>query len=294
VNRTTLLPVLLAAALGAPTVAWAQSNPVLREALQLAAEGRGDSARALVNGVLAQARPGDTTYVEALFFRARIAGPADSAATDLRRVAFDYSGSRWADDALLQLSQLALTSGNPATAFELAERVRSDYPGSTLRPHAGLWAARAAFEIGEPRQACLLLDSVTTEAAGDVEFLNQVSFYRARCTAEVLAQPAPRPAAADSAAAPTAKPPATPAPAPAAIAPVRARYDVQVAATSSASAARDLARRLTAAGYRARVVLEGRLHKVRVGPYTTEAAADSAARATRRFVRGTPFVVRQP
>jgi len=79
--------------------------------MQLAAEGRTDSARRLVAAVLARTRPGDSLYVEALYSRGRLGGSADTAERDLRRVAIEYSTSRWADDAMLQLAQLALTSG---------------------------------------------------------------------------------------------------------------------------------------------------------------------------------------
>ena len=76
--------------------------------MQLAAEGRTDSARRLVAAVLARTRPGDSLYVEALYSRGRLGGSADTAERDLRRVAIEYSTSRWADDAMLQLAQLAL------------------------------------------------------------------------------------------------------------------------------------------------------------------------------------------
>ena len=167
----------------------AQDSPAIRAAAQLAAGGRNDSARALVRAVLVNSRPGDAAYVEALYWRARLATTGDSAERDLRRVAIEYSGSRYADHALLQLSQLALSAGNPAAALELATRLRSDYPGSELRSRAALWAGRAAFDVGEPRPACAYLDTARTEAASDIEFANQVRFYQARCTQAVLAPP---------------------------------------------------------------------------------------------------------
>jgi cell division septation protein DedD len=270
----------------------AQDNPAVRAAVQLAAEGRGDSARALVAAVLVHSRPGDSTFVEALYWRARLSTTGDSAERDLRRVAIEYSGSKYADDALLQLSQLALAAGNAASALELSTRLRSDYPGSALRPRAALWAARAAFEVGEPRRACMYLDTAKAEAASDVEFGNQVRFYEARCTAAVLAPPPPDSSAAarpDSAATTT---PAAPAKEVPAAAPSRG-FEVQVIATRSSREAQAMVSRLTRA-HRTAHVLTGAdgLYRVRVGPFGSLPAADSAARSLRRIVGGTPFPVR--
>jgi hypothetical protein len=258
----------------------AQTSPAIRAALQLAAEGRSDSAQRLVGTELARGHPGDAAWVEALYFRARLATWGDSAERDLRRVAIEYSGSAYADDALLQLSQLALAAGNPASALELAGRVRSDYPDSDLKPRAALWAARAAFEVGEPRTACALLDSARTEAAADIEFVNQVTFYRARCTASVLAAPG-TPARDTGSRLP---PPAS-----------RPQFEVQVAAATTDAAAQAVVRRLARAGHEARIVPgDNGVLRVRMGPYATQPAADSAARGARALVGGTPFVVRLP
>lgn len=278
----------------------AQDNPAVRSAVQLAGEGRGDSARVLVASILTHSRPGDSTWVEALYWRARLAATGDTAERDLRRVAIEYSGSKYADDALLQLSQLALAAGNPASALELSTRLRSDYPGSELRARAALWAARAAFDVGEPRTACMYLDTAKTEAAADVEFGNQVHFYEARCTAAVLAAPAPamdssaaRPGR-DSAASPAPAPPTAAVP-PAPVATARRGFEVQVAATRSSREAQTVVRRLTRARRAAHVVAgtDG-LFRVRVGPFASLQTADSAAKSLRRIVGGSPFPVRLP
>lgn len=277
----------------------AQDNPAVRAAVLLAAEGHGDSARVLVASILTHSRPGDSTWVEALYWRARLAATGDSAERDLRRVAIEYSDSKYADDALLQLSQLALAAGNPASALELSTRLRSDYPGSDLRARAALWAARAAFDVGEPRKACMYLDTAKTEAASDVEFGNQVHFYEARCTAAVLAAPPPSdsslaPARPDSGAGSASAPPAA-ATQPAPVAAASRGFEVQVAAARSSREAQALVRRLTRAHRIAHVVTgaDG-LYRVRVGPFASLQAADSAAKALRRIVGGSPFPVRAP
>ncbi len=258
----------------------AQDTSLVRTAQQLATIGRSDSARALLTAELRRRRAGSPEFVEALYWRARLATTGDSAERDFRRVAIEHSGSAFADDALLQLAQLKLASGDAAGAYDMAGRVRSDYPASELKPLAAFWAARAAFAAGEPRSACALLDSARAEAAGDIEFGNQVEFYRGRCAS--LAHPplarettltveAPRPAAA---------PPAAPG------------FEVQVVAARTASAARSVAERLQRAGWRARVVAgEDGFHRVRMGPYASRDSADAAVGAARRIAGGSPFIV---
>jgi len=282
----------------------AQDNPTLRAAVQLAAEGRGDSARRVVAAVLAKAAPGDSVYVEALYWRGRLAASGDSAEHDLRRVAIEYSTSRWADQALLQLAQLAMAAGNSPAALQLAERLRNDYPTSALRGRAALWAGRAAFDVGDPVTACAMLDSARTESASDVEFLNQVAFYRGRCAAVAAAPrpdtthaaPAPSPTA-DSAHPPatvqSAAPKAAPAESTASPVPVRAtQFEVQVTATRSSRAARSVLARVTGSGAHGRIVKgDDGILRVRAGPYTSEAAATAAATHLKKILGGHPFVV---
>jgi cell division septation protein DedD len=303
-NRTLVVALSVAMAAGRPPALPGQDSVAVRVAARLVAEGRSDSARVLLNGVLSRTKPGDTTYIQALYWRSRAATYADSAERDLRRVALEFSTSAWADSALLQLSQLALAAGNPASSVELAARLRSDYPTSRLRASAALWAGRAAFEVGQPRTACALLDSARTEGAADVEFTNQVAFYRSRCTAQLLAPPPTAPASdtASRAGGPGAEPAQGAAPSAAGTAPKAPpsdrvgapHWEVQAAAASSDAAARDLVRRLARAGLRARVLPGDRHRRVRLGPFATREEAEAAARAARRIVGGAPFVVSVP
>jgi SPOR domain len=277
----------------------AQQNPVIKAAIQLAAGGNGDSARKLVAGELAKAKPGDPAYVEALYWSGRLAASGDSAESDFRRVAIEYSNSAWADQALLQLAQLAMAAGNGAGALQLAERLRNDYPTSTLRPQAALWAGRAAFDVGDPATACALLDSARAEAPSDIEFLNQVAFYHSRCAVVRSLERADSGTAKPAGAAPadTARP-ATPRPAPPAAAapapPASAapQYAVQVRATRSDRIARDLVARVTRAGLHAHIEQgDDGIRRVRVGPYATEHEATAAAERLRHLLGGHPFVV---
>jgi cell division septation protein DedD len=278
----------------------------------LLAEGRGEEARRLVDRELAQARVGDSAYVEALYWRGRLAADAAAAERDLRRVAIEYSASKWADDALLQLTQLAYAAGNPSSALALAERLRNDYPDSDLRARAALWGGRAAFEAGDPAAACRLLGAARREAAGDVEFQNQIEFYHARCAATVSPVPpgaaapvSPAPAADTSRradrAAPAARPVSPGIPSPAAQPPTvspappaaPAAFAVQVAAVRSEAAARAVLERLRRAGQEGRLEAgsDGLLH-VRVGRLATQAEARALAERLRELIGGRPFVVR--
>lgn len=296
--------------------ARAQDNPAVQDAVRLAGEGRSDEARRLVNAELAKARVGDPAYIEALYWRARIAVSGDSAERDLRRIAIEFPASRWADDALLQLAQLALAAGNPLSAFALAGRLRGDYPESDLRPQAALWAGRAAFDLGDARGACALLDSARAEGAADVEFTNRVAYYRARCSAlpvtppptaaPTQAQPAPAapadtarprpavPVAAPRAPGPTTAPAAVPHPPARPAADGAGTYAIQVAAVKTDDEARRVLRRLEGAGFTGRIVTGAdRLRRIRVGAYATERQAVDALPALRRAAGGRPFVVRE-
>jgi len=259
-----------------------QDNPTIRVAVQLAAEGRGDSARKIVAAELAKARPGGDAYVEALYWRGRLATSGDSAESDLRHVALDYSNSKWADDALLQLAQ----------------RLRSDYPGSALRPRAALWGGRAEFDLGDPVAACALLDSARTEGGDDVEFGNQVAFYRSRCTAVLLQPHAAAETTALSGADTARRPAAAPAPArPESVAapPHPPQLEVQVLATRSRSQAQSIAHRVERSGERTRIVTgtDGLL-RVRAGPYVSRREADAAVARLGRLLHGHPVVVSVP
>jgi len=297
VTRWRAVPMLAVLLTVVVARAGAQDNPAIREAIRLAGDGRGDEARRIVAAELSRAGPGETAYIEALYWRARLTAVGDSAERDLRRVAIEYSTSRWAPEALLQLAQLAMAAGNQVSAFALAERLRSDYPDNALRPQAAFWAGRAAFDLGEARGACALLDSARAEGAADIEFMNRVAFYRSRCgmgpartdsarTTSTLSPAVARPSAQPTPARqPTAAPPAS--------APT-GRFTVQVAAVRTDREEQGVLRALRGAGFEGRVAAgDDGFRRIRVGDYATEAEALSAARRLRPVVGGRPFVVRE-
>ena len=201
------------------------------------------------------------------------------------------------------------------------QRLRADYPGSEVRAQAAYWGGRAAFDAGNQDAACALLDSARAEAAGDIEFQNQIAFYRSRCVT-VVSRTHPRaPPPEDTQAVAAPAPPLAPAPAPQpvvtapaestraparpapAVDPTRATppvganagYEVQVGASRDSVVARRVAERFNQGGLAARVVpgADG-YFRVRLGPFATLQQARDASVSARRFMPANdrPFLVR--
>ena len=103
---TLMFTAALFALAAAPGVAAAQTDARLAGAVTLAQEGRGDSARAVVQQVLSGVTPSDPLYVEALLARARVAASADTMRRQLQEITVEHALSPWADDALLALLRL--------------------------------------------------------------------------------------------------------------------------------------------------------------------------------------------
>jgi tetratricopeptide (TPR) repeat protein len=262
--------ILMAAPLRAQEPQPSDSNLVA--ALRLVSEGQGDSARAIVGERLRDVSTTDSTYAEALYVAGAVADNADSAVAYYRRVAIEYPQSSWAPRALLRAGQLAFAAGDFATAARTLDRVLSDYPFTDVRAAAAFWAGRIRIEQGKLVEACPLLQLAVDSAGDDVELANRAHFYLQRCTATALDT-----ARADSTApAPSAGP----------------AYAVQVVAVSSAVAANETMQQLQAAGYDARVVRDpSGLLKVRVGHFSTRAAAERLQAELKRKLGGSPFVV---
>ncbi len=255
----------------------AQDDSLLTAAVQLATEGQGDSARALVARRLASTAPTDPLYPQILFVAGVVARDAGTAMTNFRRVSIEFPSSAWADRALLRLSQLSYASGDMAAAQRAALRILSDYPLSTVRPEAAFWAGRAHLELGNAADGCRLLTEARQGAADDIELANRVQYHLQRCEAVLagtdtsrIGQPSPdRPTA-------------------------RVLYSVQVAAVGTAVAADELMRALRADGYDPHVVrADDGLFRVRVGRYPTRSEADRIANDLKRRRGGSPFVVEE-
>jgi hypothetical protein len=254
----------------------AQTDARLVEALRLAQNGQADSGRNVIRRLLTALPPSDSLYPQALLAGAKIAPDAATVVTNLNRIVLEYGSSPWADDALLLLTQLYLVQHDAAQTIQAAERLRRDYPDSPLRYRADFPAARAYFELKDEARGCELIQEALAgaNAAGEVEFTNQVSFYASRCTGATTTPPV----ATDSAA------PAAP-----------KTYAVQVLAVKSAVQVDDMLTRLKVMGFEARVVRDtSGFYKVRVGRYGTREEAQQTQQRLKTRIGGQPFVVEEP
>jgi predicted Zn-dependent protease len=272
VGRSVLLALTLLA-VGPSGRLAAQSDARLLDALRLAQTGQLDTARAVVRRLLATLSPADSVYPEALLAGAKIAPDAQTVATNLHRIVLEYGASRWADDALLMLTQLYFAQHDPAQTIQAAERLRRDYPDSPLRARAAFPAARAYFDLKDEPRGCELIREALAGAPDDVEYRNQVGFYATRCGAVATAPAAP--ADSTTAAAKT--------------------YAVQVLAVKSTAQVDDMLTRLRVMGFDVRVVRDtSGFFKVRVGRYATREEAQQVQQRLRTRVGGQPFVVEEP
>jgi hypothetical protein len=263
-SRRAWLVALVALSYASP--ALSQQDSLLRAAVLLSTEGRGDSARAVVRRVLAITPPGDSLYPEALYTLGVVSGDADEATQALRRVAIEFGLSAWADEATLRLIQLNYAAGDPASALGWQDRFERDHFSSPLRAEALYWGARAHFDLRDEPAGCALLDAGTQADTTDIELQNRFAFYRQRCSEPT-----------DSVPAATSR---------------QSYFSVQVIAVKSIAAADETLSKLSEAGFEAAVVRDrDGLIKVRVGRYRTRAQASETARQIRSRLGGEAFVV---
>ena len=249
------------------------ADSALAKAVQLATEGQGDSARAVVRARLASLAPKDSLYPGALYAAGVVAADLDSALTYFRRVSIEYSQSPWAAPALVRLAQFTYAAGDLPTTASTARRVLTDYPHAPVRAAAAYWAGRAELEMNQMAAACAHMQEAANEAGHDAETGNRARFYLQRC-ATVPAAP-PESSGHGAASSGTG-------------------YTVQVAAVQSAAAADEMMRALSAQGYESHVVRDSDgLLKVRVGHYRTRAQALRIAGAIKAKRGGSPFVVEE-
>lgn len=288
-QRLVFLATLLAVPLTAQDHAL-PTSPRFVEIVRLAQDGRADSARTTVGGILMALRPTDADYPEALYTAATIASSGEEARLLFSRVAVEHPRSAWADKSLLRLAQLDFGTGDTEGAINRVRRLMSDYPQSTVLSHAALWGARAAFERQDNGLACEWLERGIAAAGDNVEIRNQMEFSRQRCAGNISnAAPIRTPETR-----PIERPPVTqaPPPPPPAAAPVGA-WRVQVAAISDPAAIRRVEGIIRRAGLTVfRVPGPGGITKLQAGPFDTREAASARVAELTREVGGRPFVTR--
>ncbi|MGH7732430.1 MAG: SPOR domain-containing protein [Gemmatimonadales bacterium] len=269
----------------------AQSDPRLLAAVAQAQQGQGDSARAAVSAILNATATSDPLYAEALYTLGRIAANTGEMQKSMLRVAIEFAGSSWADNALLQLAQLSYASGDlPGTERNL-ERLRSDYPNSDVLAPASLWAARAYFAQGNTVAGCGWLQTGLGTVGTNIELANQLQFLNGRCQSVDSAAQHPDTTKPPAPAPDTTKPVA-PASTPAPAGPATT-WAVQVAAFKTEAQATTVERMLAQDGYPPHVAKDADgTFKVRVGNFPTKAGATALA-AKLRTKYGDVFVVEE-
>lgn len=166
---------------GVSSSATAQSDPRLVDAVRAAQEGRGDSARTIVDRLLAATPPTDTLFPQILYTQAMVASTAGDMRRLLQRVTVEYGTSSWADDALLRLVQMDYATRNFDGAARNLERLKLDFPATPLLPQAAYWAGRTYFDANNPAAACRWLADGMAQARNDVEVQNQLGYLYQRC-----------------------------------------------------------------------------------------------------------------
>ena len=187
---------LVLALAGVAPSASAQSDPRLVDAVRAAQEGRGDSARTIVDRLLTTTPPSDTLYPQILYTQAMVAGTAGDMRRLLQRVTVEYGTSSWADDALLRLVQMDYATRNFDGAARNLERLKLDFPATPLLPQAAYWAGRTYFDANNPSAACRWLADGMAQARNDVEVQNQLGYLYQRC--DLRADTGARAAATDT------------------------------------------------------------------------------------------------
>lgn len=274
------------------------SSPRFVEILRLVQDGRADSARTTMGGLLTTMPPTDASYAEALYTAAIVSSSGAEARLLFSRVVVEYPRSGWADRSLLWLAQLDFGQGDTEGTVTRIRRLMSDYPESPVLAHGALWGSRAAFERRENALACEWLTRGLQHVGENVELRNQMGFARQRCTSgdTVAAAPPTDTARREPIRTPEARPldPREAAPPPA-TPPAAGEWRVQVSAISDPAAIRRLEatiRRLGLTPYR--VAGPGNLTKVQAGPFATRDAATARVAELRSAVGGQPFVTRAP
>ena len=283
-----------AAAAAAAPVVPDPADTLLRRAEQMVYEGHAAGGRAIIDSVLAATAPGTPPYAEVLFTKAIVAPTAFEAERDFQRVIVEYPSSPRADDALLRIAQEEIARGDKEAARQHLTRLDRDRPPTSAWPRANLSVARAWFEVDDPTHACAALaaaHSATPSSA--IELIHQLDYASQPCAGlpvVVATKTAPPPVATAPAPAPS-PPPQTPAPTPTVSTPAptpavstpaptpvastpAGKYTVQVAAYDTRGAAEALASKLRERGYESRVWGTAAPFRVRIGHYTTRAAAE--------------------
>ena len=261
------------------------SDAVYARAQALVSEGQGAQGRAIVDSMYRLSAPSSGERAEALYWRGNLAATAADAERDYRAIVVDHATSPRVEDALLRLAQLELARGDRDASLRHLQRLAAEFPNSRHRARTSYWTARVLFDRSDVPAACEAnADALARVVAADIELKNQIEYQQQRCRGVAVAGTPAGPAGTATAPVRVAPPPRdvrpsipldtlVAPPAPASRAP---SYSVQVAATNTRAGAQAIVNRMTARGYQARIDGTSAPFRVRVGRYTTRAAANRA------------------
>jgi cell division septation protein DedD len=203
------------------------------------------------------------SFQQGLWLRARLTVDPEGAELLYRRLAVEYPGGPYSDQALLRLARGAEARGEPEVAVRYLEILIRDYPASPHRVEARAELSRVAAAPAAPAAAPEAAPAATPAPAAPAPPVTPPD------TARDPAPPAPAPA------------PATAAPAPGTA--IAGPYTIQMGAFGGRDGALNLAATLRRAGLDARVVqVEGSpLFRVRVETFPSRASAEDRLRALR-------------
>jgi hypothetical protein len=146
------------------------------------AGGDAGGARALVDSVIATIPPEAPEYAEALYWHATLSATAAQAEKDYLQLSIDFPLSRRAPEALLRLAQLEKARGDRVLATRHLQRLLREHPGAPNNARAAFDLAQLLFDQSDAPRACGALAIAREGIAGaDVEQLNRVDYFAARC-----------------------------------------------------------------------------------------------------------------
>lgn len=244
-----LSAVILAVGVAVPV--GAQESLATVDSLALA--GRADEARTALDSWWLNERAGSNRRdrQHGLWLRAILTVDPNMAGLDFQRLALEYPGGSYSDEAMLRLGLISAGVGDLPRAAGYFRTLVTDYPRSPRRRQAEEWLSDHLVEVEEAEAAAREAEALAPRGAD---------------TAAVAAVQEPE---ADS---------------PSSAETVSLRYAVQVGAFESEERAQDLLVAVDASGFRARIVrVPGSpLVRVRIGAFSDRAGAAELMDQVRR------------
>jgi hypothetical protein len=191
--RRFVFGVLTFAVLAGLSEGRAQETATLDRVETLMAEGRILQARQTLEAWWARVGPdaSRTEWQRSIWLRGRLTVDPAMAELDYRRLAFEYPGGPYSDDALYRLGQLAQARGDMREAQSHFQMLVRDYPSSPRTPEAGLWLREHADQIAASEDVAPVVERAPPKdpaEPGVGDFSIQLGAFRSLDRARDLAQ----------------------------------------------------------------------------------------------------------